>query len=354
MKKTLDRINRLVLFARSLAKTVWLKNTKKVFLFGAPFHQNLGDHAQTYCTEVWLSENYPEYRIVTYDTSSASLFDYLSIKMVKLVASWDDIFFLHSGYHATDLYPLEDGLQRKIISTFPNNKIVALPQTINYVSEASKVGASNLFNSHSDITILCRDEVSYAMAKTIFSKCKLLLFPDIVTMMIGDFNQPEVASREGIHLCLRNDIESLYRMNGEDINLYQSLSKIAPVRESDTNSNQNPVCIRRNLKKTLESSWASFASYRVTVTDRYHGTIFSLIAGTPVVVLASTDHKLESGVRWFPKNIFGKYVYYAKSIEDATEITSRIYKESYSYKLPKYFAENYYDILRAKLREGDK
>ncbi|WP_082026255.1 polysaccharide pyruvyl transferase family protein [Prevotella pectinovora] len=40
-----------------------------------------------------------------------------------------------------------------------------------------------------------------------------------------------------------------------------------------------------------------FAKYQVVITDRYHGTIFSQIVNTPVIVISSTDHKLRSGVK---------------------------------------------------------
>lgn len=48
--------------------------------------------------------------------------------------------------------------------------------------------------------------------------------------------------------------------------------------------------------------------YKVVITDRYHGTIFSLIANTPVIIIKSTDHKVTTGADWF-KGIYDDYVY---------------------------------------------
>jgi exopolysaccharide biosynthesis predicted pyruvyltransferase EpsI len=33
------------------------------------------------------------------------------------------------------------------------------------------------------------------------------------------------------------------------------------------------------------------------VTDRFHGVIFAVLAGTPVVALRSKDHKIEAGLQ---------------------------------------------------------
>ncbi|MFI5429468.1 polysaccharide pyruvyl transferase family protein [Aeromicrobium sp. UC242_57] len=80
-----------------------------------------------------------------------------------------------------------------------------------------------------------------------------------------------------------------------------------------------------SFRSVIEASWADFSNYQVTVTDRYHGVIFSLISGTPVVVLESTDHKLRSGVQWFPPQIFGNMIRFAGSVEEAVQAAEHFY-----------------------------
>ena len=71
-----------------------------------------------------------------------------------------------------------------------------------------------------------------------------------------------------------------------------------------------------------------------------------------LIVLSSTDHKLSSGVKWFPKEIFGDYVFYASSLDEAYEVAKKkLIDNSLTYKLPKYFEENYYCKLKEKLEE---
>ena len=69
------------------------------------------------------------------------------------------------------------------------------------------------------------------------------------------------------------------------------------------------------IRKMLEY----FAKFQCIITDRYHGTIFSQIVNTPVVVISSADHKLVSGVKWFPLEKFGQNITFAKDLDEVYE-----------------------------------
>lgn len=100
----------------------------------------------------------------------------------------------------------------------------------------------------------------------------------------------------------------------------------------------------------LEKTWDMFSRYKMVITDRYHGTIFSMIAATPVIVISSSDHKLSSGVKWFPDS-FSDYIYYEQNIDNVINIADKIYNTKYDYKLPQYFNTEYYDKLKGKITE---
>ena len=68
----------------------------------------------------------------------------------------------------------------------------------------------------------------------------------------------------------------------------------------------------------------------VTITDRYHGTIFSLCAGTPVIILKTTDHKVTTGADWF-KGVYDDYVYVAKDLDDAYSLCQKVLAKKLSY-----------------------
>ncbi len=249
---------------------------------------------------------------------------------------------LHSGYHMTDLYMWEELLNRYAVQSFRDRPILAFPQTIFYQREEELKKAEEIYNSHPDFTVMCRDEVSYAFAQTHFPKCKLLLMPDIVTTMIGKYDFG--GTRDGILLCKRNDKES--RFSSEEMDaLVERLGKFGRVDVTDTTVPDSWATINKNLKEYLENVWRRYAKYKVVITDRYHGTIFSLIANTPVVVIPSTDHKLSSGVKWFPDS-FRDYVCYAPTFDDAVREVRRICSATnLNHRLPRYFGEKYYDGL---------
>lgn len=319
------------------------------YLIGSPFHENLGDHAQTLCTREWIQENYPGYDVAILDSRSASRDDFSLIRRIAETIQERDLVFLHSGYHVTDLYPIELGLQLAVVSHLRDNDIVALPQTIHFNDPAVLDEVATAFNEHGRVTVLCRDNSSFETAQQRFTGCRLLLYPDIVTRRIGRTAGAGAAERSGIQLCLRQDVESVYVASGQVPELERALSAIAPTTITDTNSDLSPLHIRLRLKRVLFAEWKKFGRHRVTVTDRYHGVIFSLIAGTPVVALGTTDHKLRSGISWFPAELFGNHIAFAENIDDAVSRAAEFHRVDPGPALPRYFEQNFFSRLKPEL-----
>ena len=126
--------DRLIFYKRIMNLKKCIRKNKCAFVFGSPYHSNMGDQAQTYCIDLWLRNNYPDYIPVILDTPFSSKHDNYVLKLIRKSIKHDDMIFLHSGYHSTDLYLNEENLQRNVISMFHDFRIVMLPQTINYLS----------------------------------------------------------------------------------------------------------------------------------------------------------------------------------------------------------------------------
>ena len=109
--------------------------------------------------------------------------------------------------------------------------------------------------------------------------------------------------------------------------------------------------IVKNREYYIQKECDYYSHFKVIITDRYHGTIFSLISGTPVVVLKTSDHKLSSGVKWFPEE-FKDYVTFANSLDEAYEKAVSMMKKDLTHQLSPYFKENYYDKLKDVLEDG--
>lgn len=314
------------------------------YIFGAPLHQNMGDQAQSYCIVNWIKNSYKGYRakIIVIPHTSNNI-----IKLIRKIIKKDDKIFFHSGYHLTDLYPVKD-IYFRCIKTFSDYKIICFPQTINFYNQNELQNTSNIYSSHKNLILLCRDEKSYETAKNYFCVKKILLFPDIVTSLIGayDFNN----ERNGVLFCIRNDIEAFYSKDQ-----ISSLKKKFSCRTEITDTtitSLSPYYIIKYRYEILTKIWNYYSTFKVIITDRYHGTIFSLISNTPVIVLSSTDHKLSSGVKWFPTEIFSDYLYYANNLDDAyKKAIFFMQNDQTHHKLPSYFLVNYYSKLKKIINE---
>ena len=89
----------------------------------------------------------------------------------------------------------------------------------------------------------------------------------------------------------------------------------------------------------------SYSHFKVTITDRYHGTIFSLCAGTPVVIIKTNDHKVITGADWF-KGVYDDYVYVAENLDEALYKCNEILDKNLDNKLDSFFKVQYYDKLK--------
>jgi exopolysaccharide biosynthesis predicted pyruvyltransferase EpsI len=331
---------------------------KKVYILGTPYHANMGDQAQLYCTMRWLKENYPERKIVRISTQVASpamlpyskiffktLFSSLITLILRFKINRDDLLIGHSGYFITDHHP-GLALFLRMIVYFPANKFVIFPQTVNLYSPEIADRVSEVFKMSIDLTLICRDEISFENAKVLFPETKLFLYPDIVTSLIGSKKYDN--SREGILFCLRNDNEAFY---GREV-LNELIHKLDDIKSeiTDTSIDMSIYEMDKRREETLYSMFDYFSKFKVIVTDRYHGTIFALITGTPVIVLSSADHKLSSGVKWFPES-FSKYVKFANDLNEAKGlIDSVISNDSFDYTLEPYFLNVYYSKLKEDLQ----
>lgn len=302
------------------------KETKKIFYIGVPEHNNLGDLGQTYCTRQWIEKNYPDYKLIEMRTRAA--FDKHMQTFMKNCLSNEDILLLQSGYCTRDKNP-DHEMHKVIASVFPGNKIVVLPQTVLLKSKKEIKRTQTIFSQCEHLLFICRDILSFSYAKEFTNEKQIACFPDIVTSLIGQIDVPHT-KRDGALLCIRNDGEKFYQDNELSKLIHNLQSNFKRVERTDTNSQEDVFSIYSHLEKAIKEMILNFSKYEVIITDRYHGTIFALIANTPVIIIKTNDHKVTSGLDWF-KDIFDEdAVQLANSLEEAQEKARNIH-----YKKPK-------------------
>ena len=325
-------------------------NQLNIFYFGVPIHANLGDLAQTYCTEMWLKNNYPEYHV--YEINTLALMDDKFFCFIKQKIKKKDIIFIQSGYCSHELH-LDHKMHKKIIKEFLYNKIIVLPQTVNITSKKEMQDTASIFNNHTSLIFLARDEDSYNMIKNEFNKIHIHLYPDIVTSMIGKkFNRIDFSEKKGIFFCIRNDSEKYY--SEKEIN--KLIEKLKVFEEfvdiGDTSFNEiNVDKLKDDFNLVFADTVKKYSSYKIIITDRYHGTIFSAIANTQVIVLKTNDHKVKTGVNWFIQGEY-KSVKFANTLNEAFNLVKEIYdSNNFNVNNNDYFDKHYYMYLKKLIEE---
>lgn len=325
---------------------------KKALFVGIPIHNNLGDQAQYYCIKKWLKENYPDYSVVEFTDNIIYTNHKNIINLIKENITNEDFFVFQSGYRTTDVSNFEgEYAHQKILSNF-SNKVIVFPQTVNFKSKKEQQKSSNAYKKNSNYVFLARDEISYKTATEIYDKNRVLLYPDIVTSLIGNCDEliEQKHEKEGILFCLRNDDEKLY--SNEEYNaIIGRLKELTDTIDvTDTNSSKSFKFDKSEVESEIANKLNQFAKYKLIITDRYHGTIFSLVSNTNVIVLNSTDHKLSSGVNWF-KGIYDNKVVYCNKLNELCDTAVSIYNNADNQKLNSYFNEKYYSELKSKVDE---
>lgn len=319
---------------------------KRIFYLGITEQPNLGDMGQHYCIKKWIKENYPNYamimvesKVITNPATTNAFFDMFKNVFNEIY----DRIVIQSGYCTQDLGGDHPLMHRLVCEQMKDAKILMMPQTIYFQHEENRKICATNHNQAKNMLFLARDQYSYDQAKDMFPDIRVKAFPDIVTTLIGTLSFEN--KRSGICLCTRNDREKLYSY--EEIEGLKSRfeSDGVSVFCKDTQGKSHFKKIRANLQSFIEAEIESYSHFKVTITDRYHGTIFSLCAGTPVIIIKTTDHKVTTGADWF-KGVYDDYVYVAEDLEDAYRLYYKVINKKLTNHLSPYFKVNFYDKLK--------
>lgn len=322
-------------------------NDMRIWYFGVPIHQNLGDQAQKFVIEKWLENNYPMAEIVKIPSQAFNAGTRRVIRIIKDYIQPNDLIVMQSGHTMDGLH--DDETPHRLASTcFPDNRIIFFPTSIRFNSKRGKELDRKAIGSHVNTLFLARDAVSVQIARDLYPRLDVRLYPDVVTSLIGKYSFDN--QREGVLLCARNDGEKLYSYAAID-KLASALSGLCDVSRTDTTVKWDGIDLDSHDAWTgIEGVIESYSQKCVIVTDRYHGTIFARIAGTPVVVLKTNDHKVVSGAKWFI-DAGDKGIVVADNLEEVPGLVSDFMKRFPDGVSAPAFAADYYDGLKSVIEE---
>lgn len=332
---------------------------KKIIIFNLPSDSNLGDHAQTVCIMNFLKMKFRKYNIYSFPTfTKCSYEDTVSaLNRLRWVIDEKDIIVFHSGYHINDIYCNEyyqmspaAMVQLIVLRMFKKNRIIYFPQTINMSEENMGKYAQEL-DSNKNVALMCRDEVSYELAKKYFHSVKMSLMPDIVTTWIGNYKPPKgCRSGKSVYVALRNREQAESVMTDEKCQyLYKMLKKLGyEIVQGSTTIDEPYEIVKKAPEKFVKEKINEMAHFSLVITDLYHGMIFSVIANTPVLVLQSADHKIKSGMEFFRKySDFDKRVLYADQFENSMRLLANLNEDDLILENleSSYFLEKYEKVI---------
>ena len=300
------RAKRYLRYLDFLAKSIGRKTIIYV-LTPPPYLSNIGDHGQVVAIKKWFSDFYPDNVVLEFDKEEAIS----ETRFIRFIARKDSPIFLHSGGNMGDRGIWSETGRRKIIEAFCDHEIVSLPQTI-FFSDTAKgrkelETSREIYARHPNLLITARDHRSGELAAEYFPRAKRMTIPDFVLYLHG-CRRISTYDRKNVLLCLRKDDESI--VQEKDIeNIEGALKEKGCVFDYFDTTFSTPIR-RKDRDALLDKTLKMFSGYRLVITDRFHGVIFSVITNTPCVVLKTVDHKLSSAIDWFEDT---NYVFWSES-----------------------------------------
>ncbi|WP_334124748.1 polysaccharide pyruvyl transferase family protein [Empedobacter brevis] len=137
-------------------------------LLDVPNHRNIGDLL------IWEGELEYLKEIPFKMIYSSNDYTYKETKVKE-----GDIILLHGGGNFGDVWRSNQDFRNQIIKKFPNNKIIILPQTVQYNDPKYIKEDAELYNSHKNLIICARDNESYNFCNQHFKECIIYKLPDL-------------------------------------------------------------------------------------------------------------------------------------------------------------------------------
>jgi pyruvyl transferase EpsO len=265
-----------------------------IYYMDYPVHSNGGDLLIMKGTEAFFKD----YNIRV--SSRYSILDFPE----NLNIPKDHMIVLHGGGNFGDLYPAHQKLREKIITQYPQHRIVMLPQTIFYKSEFEFERTAQIFNRHKDVHLYVRDTLSYELATQKFPECHIYLSPDMAHQL-----WPIVSKGSPTRdlLCFfRTDIEKTREQEQLEgigrgdyldwISLYSRVEKKSInmiVRMMRRGSGRLPMQAiwGKYTDYLVDKAVKRFSGYRSVQTSRLHGHILSCLMDKPNTLLDNSYGK---------------------------------------------------------------
>lgn len=233
---------------------------------------------------------------------------------VKPHISESVIIIFMGGGNFGDIWKSHQIFRHKVMTDFPRNRIIQLPQSVCFISNDELVQDAAFFNAHQgSVTICLRDKKSYDIIKRNYQSTTPLLLPDLVLSLdVSDYlvGKPKVSKKCSKKLFVRRtDLEQ----NSLD---YQKMPFYAdcvvsdwPTMKKNKMTKKIGKVFRRLLGKKIHSSLMNLIyqkyykskmlnvgmkfiqKYDVVYSTRLHAAILATLMGKETVLFDNSYGK---------------------------------------------------------------
>ncbi len=289
---------------------------KKVVLINTPSHDNLGDHAIAYAETAWIKEK-TDYSVIDITGDLYRQYHTVIHKFIKE----EDIIAISGGGYIGNLWECEEQLVEQVILEYPNNAIRVFPQSVYFTDNKegtrALTKAQEIFQKHQNLVLFAREEFSYLFLKENFPKCQIDFAMDMAFYLQKQTNffYHKAQNRKGIAICLKSDKESIFsEQEKEEMN---KITKKQGEKLIFTDTVMGYPIDKWQRSLELSRKLEEFSGYKLIITDRLHGVIFSVLTQTPCIIWRGVSYK-NKGIY----QILSRYIalHYAENLKEFEKI----------------------------------
>lgn len=271
----------------------FIKDKNEVIFLDYPVYLNVGDLLIYHGTENFFKENNINVKL---RRSNARY----SVKEIEKYLNPNTVILMQGGGNFGDLYPEFQKFRQDVVSSFPDTRIIILPQTAFFENEHEFDKSVKAFGAHKDLIIFSRDTRSLSIFKKFTSQT--FLMPDMAHSLWGTL--PKSQKSKGTLYLIRNDkeINKIQRrllehkkgddkyVDWEDILTSKDLLMRKLCRKLDGIGGVTNLSVLKNISniiwynytyKMVQRYALYFTSHEKLVTSRMHGHIFSCLLSLP-------------------------------------------------------------------------
>jgi pyruvyl transferase EpsO len=282
----------------------WIPSGSDVAIIDVPVHRNIGDLFILAATRRLLADM--GCRLVY----AAGTRDYRTAAARRAMTP-DTVIVGLGGGNFGDLYPRYQTLRERVVSDFPDHRVVVLPQTIHFRNADAFEQSAGCLRRHRDLRVAVRDVASFEIARQITPHTALMADTvDVIGRAVVAAHRramPLSASRglltpEGTLVLLRRDDEPSGARDGQRGVDWGDLFPAFTTRLAAAAALMPLASARLSVR--LHERWAALATTLLNdavaimgqanrvVTDRLHGAIAARLAGRPVTLIDYSYGKL--------------------------------------------------------------